>query len=98
MSQIHFCNVSGENTFRIFLSTYFLAEIRENETINNTFQTVIYSFRYQIWQFKLQKKIPSFMIIDTEVNELIKTYRGTSKKFDNNMDILHAFLHEYNGE
>ena len=37
-------------------------------------------------------------MMDTEVNELIKTYRGTSKKFNNNMDILHVFLHEYNGE
>ena len=59
---------------------YFSGVISENNVFNSAFSLIMNCLRYSIWQFKLEKRIPSSNMIRTELFYTIKNIRNSSAK------------------
>ena len=55
-------------------------EICENNDYNRAFSLIMKSLRYPIWQFKLEKRIPSNNLVRTELFYTVKYIRNSSAK------------------
>ena len=59
----------------------FSGEICENNDYNRAFSLIMNSLRYCIWQFKLEKRIPSNNLVRTELFSTAKNIRNSFAKF-----------------
>ncbi len=59
---------------------FFLSNFNDNEKENIACNILLDGFRYLIWQKKLEKVIPNANIICAELENLMITVGGTSKK------------------
>jgi hypothetical protein len=67
--------------FLISPATFFLANISGNEKENRAINLTFDVFRYVLWQFKLEKKIPKFTTFNTEMNYQMGIIIATSVSF-----------------
>jgi hypothetical protein len=68
---------------------YFLSNISSNEQVNNVVTIVWDIFRYVVWQFKLQKRVPVFSIFDDEIQYHFAIINATSKFFRDSLIDCH---------
>jgi hypothetical protein len=67
--------------FLLSPATFFLANISGNEKENRAINLTFDVFRYVLWQFKLEKKIPKFTTLNTEMNYQMGIIIATSVGF-----------------
>jgi hypothetical protein len=60
---------------------FFLANKAQFETENNPLNIVLDIFRCVIWQFKLNKRLPSYTLLESEIVYIISTLVLASKRF-----------------
>jgi hypothetical protein len=60
---------------------YFLSNLSSNEQVNNVVTIVWDIFRYVVWQFKLQKRLPVYEIFNEEMQYHFAIINATSKFF-----------------
>ena len=60
---------------------YFAVSLSENERHNRAVQLVLDLLRYNIWEFKLQKKLPVESIICEDISDIILQIKFNSAKY-----------------
>jgi len=60
---------------------YFAVSLSENEKHNRAVQLVLDLLRYNIWEFKLQKKLPVESIICEDMSDVILQIKFNSAKY-----------------
>jgi hypothetical protein len=68
---------------------YFLSNISSNEQVNNVVTIVWDIFRYVVWQFKLQKRLPTYGIFNEELQYHFAIINATSKFFRDSLIDCH---------
>jgi hypothetical protein len=75
-------------------STFFLSNASDKEFDNKPLNIVLDVLRYVIWQHKLNKKIPSFSLFESEFHYLIGSITGASKNFEMSLTNCRFFQRE----
>ncbi len=68
--------------FLVSPATFFLANVSSNEKENRVLNITFDVFRYVLWQYKLEKKIPKFTTFNTEMNYHMGIIIATSVSFN----------------
>ncbi len=66
-------------------NSFFLSNASEYEFENKPLNIVLDLIRYVIWQNKLNKKVPNFNLLETELHYLIGSITGASKNFERSL-------------
>ena len=64
----------------ISVTNFFSGEISEHNDYNMAFSLIMNCLRYCIWQFKLEKRIPSNNLVRTGLFYTVKNIRNSSAK------------------
>ena len=70
---------------------YFCGNLKLHENENRAFQLTMDIFRYHIWVYKLEKKIPVLSSYLSEVNDTLGAIYGASRKLKNETDYCDFF-------
>jgi hypothetical protein len=63
-------------------ATFFLANVSNTEKENRILNITLDVFRYVLWQYKLEKKIPKHTTFATEMNYQMGIIIATSARFN----------------
>ena len=73
------------------VENFFCGNLKLHENENRAFQLTMDIFRYHIWVYKLEKKIPVLSSFLSEVNDTLGAIYGASNKLKNETDFCDFF-------